>query len=287
VTPLEGRRELQLAPPKGTPATIRNEGLTLHYGGDSPHAGADRSTAERFAASIDHGRCRSIWRAWQSFHMAPVSSGGRGWNDIAYNAGFCPHGHRLEGRGVGIRSGANGTTSGNTRSCALVYIAGGSDPLTDAAKRAALDEQGRFGKPIRWNHSDWKPTTCAGPSIKTWQAAGWPAPTTGDDDMSAEAERKIDELYELFANRNPSFGAGTPPRWQVVLDNAIWNRERITTTYEGVIKVHELVEGQVGDVMTRLGGGGVDGETLSDQLALLIDLYSRIAEALEQLNLAR
>jgi hypothetical protein len=117
--------------------------------------------------------------------MSPVSAGGRGWNDIAYNSGVCCHGHRLEGRGVGIRSGANGTTQGNQRSCAVVYIAGGTDPLTAPAKRAFHVEANRFRTPIRRNHSDWKSTTCAGPSIKSWQAAGWPNPT-GDNVTTIE-----------------------------------------------------------------------------------------------------
>lgn len=63
-----------------------------------------------------------------------------------------------------------------------------------------------------------------------------------EEEFDVDTKQKVDALYELFANGNPSFGAGTPPRWQVVLDNAIWNRDRITTAYQGVIDTHEVAE---------------------------------------------
>jgi hypothetical protein len=125
---------------------------------------------------------------------------GRGWNDIAYNALVCPHGHRYEGRGPGIRSGANGTNIGNARSEAVVYIAGGTDPLTDEAKRAYLDEETRFGRELRWNHSNWKSTSCAGPAIKTWQAQGWSRPmsTTSID----EGDLSMGDITKLTEQLN-------------------------------------------------------------------------------------
>lgn len=176
------------ARPRPLSARINNEGQTLHYGGASPWgASADRSSPERFAATTDHARCATILRAWQAFHVE-----GRGWADLAYSSAVCPHGHRYEGRGPDRRSAANGTNAGNTRSCATVYIAGGDDPVTDGAKRAFHDEAQRFGVALRWNHADWKATSCAGDPIRAWQAAGFPlpatptptpSPTPEDDDM--------------------------------------------------------------------------------------------------------
>lgn len=185
-TPLHSRGDWGARPPRSTPARISNEGQTLHYGGSSPWpATVDRSTPARFAATTDHARCATILRAWQAFHIDD-----RGWTDLAYNSAVCPHGHRYDGRGVDRRSAANGTNAGNKRSCATVYIAGGNDPVTDAAKRAFHAEADRFGAPLRWNHSDWKSTACAGDQVRAWQAAGWPLPDTPspspipeDDDM--------------------------------------------------------------------------------------------------------
>lgn len=175
-TPLVSRRVAGLKPPTRQPPAITSEGLTAHYGGPSPWGSTpDRSSPALFAATTSHERCASIWRAWQSFHMAPVSAGGRGWSDIAYNSGVCPHGYRFEGRGPGVRSGANGTNDGNSRSCATCYIAGAGDPLTDGAKRAFGDEFVRISR-ARWQHGDWKATACAGLAIRAWQRAGWPIP---------------------------------------------------------------------------------------------------------------
>lgn len=170
-TQLLSRAALGMRAPKRVSYSITPEGLTAHYGGDSPWRGQDRSSPARFRDTTDHARCPSIWRAWQAFHMDD-----RGWYDIAYNSGVCPHGVRFEGRGDRVRSGANGTNDGNRRSYATVYIAGGSDPLTDEAKMAFLDEASRFGVKLRWDHSDWKSTACAGDPIRQWEAHGWPRP---------------------------------------------------------------------------------------------------------------
>jgi hypothetical protein len=120
---------------------------------------------------MDHTRCASIWRAWQSFHMDA-----RGWSDIAYSSGVCPHGTRFEGRGPGRRTAANGTNTGNDLSLATCYIAGVGDPLTDAAKHAFCDEAARFGVPLDRAHSDWKPTGCPGDELRAWIRAGAPRP---------------------------------------------------------------------------------------------------------------
>lgn len=182
-TPLHSRAEWGARPRRAVPGAIASEGVTAHYGGPSPWpASASRESAPAFRDSTDHARCASILRAWQSFHLD-----GRGWNDLAYNSAVCPHGHRYEGRGVGVRSGANGTNEGNARSEAVVYIAGDSDPLTVEAKLAFLDEADRMeGNRLRWDHSDWKATACAGDPIRAWEAIGWLRP----GDVAAPAPSK-------------------------------------------------------------------------------------------------
>lgn len=188
------------ARPRPLSARINNEGQTLHYGGASPWgASADRSSPERFAATTDHARCATILRAWQAFHVE-----GRGWADLAYSSAVCPHGHRYEGRGPDRRSAANGTNAGNTRSCATVYIAGGDDPVTDAAKRAFHDEAARFGVSLRWNHSDWKSTACAGDPIRAWQAAGFPAPSSPTPTPPTEDD---DDMPDSYIIQHPSGAA--------------------------------------------------------------------------------
>lgn len=162
------------ARPRVCSAPIPEEdGITVHYGGPSPWTGStiNRSTPERFQATADHRRCASIWRAYQAFHLD-----NRGWCDIAYTSGVCPHGVRFEGRGPGLRTGAQGTNDGNRRSYATCYIAGEGDPLTAAAKLAFLDEDARLGGALRWGHRDWHSTACPGEPLYRWKLAGFPRP---------------------------------------------------------------------------------------------------------------
>lgn len=160
-TPLHSRAEVGLRPPRSISRRITAEGITVHYGGESPWRGG----------VFDHNRCPSIWRAWQDFHMD-----GRGWADVAYTSGVCPHGHRFEGRGAGVRTAAQGTNAGNQRSLAVVYIAGEGDALTLEAQHAFADEQDRLRQPLRWTHDDWHGTACPGVPMRQWAAAGFPIP---------------------------------------------------------------------------------------------------------------
>lgn len=161
-TPLHSRADLGMRGAKSR-TTIRASHLTAHYGGPSPWAGG--------AASADHNRCASIWRGYQAFHMDA-----RGWSDIAYSSGVCPHGHRFEGRGPGVRTAAQGTNPGNSSSLATCYIAGDGDPLTDAAMEAFRDEADRFGVPLDRTHDQWHSTSCPGSPLRAWVRGGAPRP---------------------------------------------------------------------------------------------------------------
>jgi hypothetical protein len=183
-TPFHGRADWGARPPRSRTSIPAAEGDTAHYGGPSPWSGSiDRSTPERFMATADHARCATIMRAYQAFHMDS-----RGWSDFAYNSAACPHGHRFEGRGPGVRSAAQGTTAGNDRSYATVYLAGAADPLTEPAQRAYLDEGGRLMR-LRWGHRDWKSTACPGAPLYAWRTAGFPTPDTPpEDDMFEKSD---------------------------------------------------------------------------------------------------
>lgn len=165
--PVVSRAQAGLRPPKGRYSTnIDFNDDTLHYGGGSVWGDAIG----------DHSRCASIWRAWQAYHMDA-----HGWIDLAYNGGVCPHGFIFEGRWMGRRSAANGTNDGNFRSAAWVYIGGGDDKLTKAAKAAFLDliAMSRRAHNAAGNvrpHSYWKPTACPGRHVDDWIREGLPDP---------------------------------------------------------------------------------------------------------------
>jgi hypothetical protein len=169
-TPFHSRAAWGARPPRSRTSIRSPEGTTLHYGGPSPWTGVDRSSWARFVATADHARCPTIMRAYQRFHLDT-----RGWADFAYSSGDCPHGHRYEGRGPGIRTAAQGTTAGNDRSYAVCLLIGDGDPITDPAKFAALDEGRRLAR-LRWGHRHWKVTLCPGAPAFAWVTAGFPAP---------------------------------------------------------------------------------------------------------------
>lgn len=173
-TPLISRAEAGLLPPRRVTPNPYAEMLTLHYLGPSPWGGADQSSGAAFASTTDHARCATLWRGIQQYHYRPGTNAA----DVFYNSAACPHGYRLEGRGPGVLTGANGTVEGNRRSHAVLYLAGVGDPVTDAAMVAMHDEAApeRFGLPILRDHSRWKPTGCAGDHVRAWIAAGCPDP---------------------------------------------------------------------------------------------------------------
>jgi hypothetical protein len=210
------RHEIGLIPPRST-TRIRDPRMTTsHYAGptDWRTSTIDRSTADRFRLTTDHGRCPLIMRSHQSFHMRPVSQGGRGWVDYAYSGAFCPHGVGYLGRGRGVRTAANGTTVGNDTSYALQYMGGGvADPLTVEAKRAAIDLADYLGKTLQREHADWKSTSCSGPQIRPWRRAGFPRPPGAETPPSPVPQEDDDDMIIHF------YCDGRPAR--VVVDGVV------------------------------------------------------------------
>lgn len=211
-TPLHSRSELGLRAPRSVTRLTTAVHLTAHYAGPSPWRGTIGP----------HSRCATIWRAWQAFHMDT-----RGWSDIAYSSGVCPHGHRFEGRGPGVRTAANGTNTGNRLSLATCYIAGAGDPLTTDAKHAFLDEAARFGVPLNRVHRDWKSTACPGDPLTEWVRSGAkrpgvvptpkPAPAPGpeeDDDVKYyQSDRKHGGGGEVYAITGHYYERLTDEQW--------------------------------------------------------------------------
>lgn len=162
-------------------------GSTVHYNG--PPIGLSRLLA-------NHSACFSTWRGIQAFHMGPE----RGWTDIAYTAGVCPHGYVFEGRGVGRRTAANGTNPGNDSAYAIFAFLGDGEAPNDAMKRAIvdyaefLDQHGEAGPGIN-AHRDWKSTACPGDPLASWVADGLPRPNTWED---AFPMRQGDQGYTIM-----------------------------------------------------------------------------------------
>ena len=101
--------------------------------------------------------------AVQDFHMDS-----RRMVDIAYNWLIDPWGELWEGRGGGVRSGANGTDYANDHHLAVCVLTGPGDPLLRPVVFAALAAlRDEYCLPLR-RHSDEKPTACPGPELSAW-----------------------------------------------------------------------------------------------------------------------
>lgn len=103
-------------------------------------------------------------------------------NDYAalpYNEAACPHGYRIEGRGVSKRSAANGSNSANDQYgsvLALVPVGGKPSDAMLTAIHACLTAQAPGGRLV--THNDVRPvgTACPGPALTAWIRKGAPKP---------------------------------------------------------------------------------------------------------------
>lgn len=157
ITRFYSRAELGMRAPKSVSRNITPEqgGVAGHYGGGGPNP-----APTTFAAAA------AIWRGWQDFHMD-----GRNWADIAYSAGFDNLGNVYAGRGLGVRTAANGSNYGNDDYYAFVWIGGGSAMPTEKAFDAFewlthyARTKGNAGMRVR-PHMAFTDTACPGTAIR-------------------------------------------------------------------------------------------------------------------------
>lgn len=127
-------------------------GTAIHYVGGSGKL-----------VSMPHSKCAGVVREIQKQHIQT-----NGWSDIAYSFLVCPHGYVLEGRGIGKRTAANGTTSGNLYYYAVCgLINNGETPTPQMVEAIAeacqyLRTKGKAGDKIV-GHRNIISTSCPGP----------------------------------------------------------------------------------------------------------------------------
>jgi N-acetylmuramoyl-L-alanine amidase len=176
---------------KGPTNITPSGGVAVHY------VGAGK------LATIPHSKCAARVRSIESQHV-----NGNGWAAIAYNFLVCHHGYVFEGRGLGHRSAAQGTTSGNTYWYAVCALVGDGDKTLSSALlsgvRDAIDYMRSHGagRGIK-GHRDFHSTSCPGSPLYAWVKKGAPRPSTPkppEDDLPySEAQlKKIvhDAVYE-------------------------------------------------------------------------------------------
>lgn len=143
-------------------------GVKIHYEG-SP------------VPEVDHSKCAGRWTQIRRSHLANTAEG---YSDVAYNWAVCNHGVIFEGRGLGKRTGANGSQPLNRTHYAILWMGGTSGVTTPSAKAvAAIKEVIKYlrghgtGKEIK-GHRDGHPTACPGDALYALVKSGKLEPST-------------------------------------------------------------------------------------------------------------
>jgi len=142
------RSEFGWGPTSAATANPRN-GLVIHY--DGSNQGLARKS---------HSACVEYWKRTRKFHMGPA----RGWADIGYSYGACPHGYVLEGRGLNRVQAAQ--PGGNSTWYSVTLMGGpDEDPTPEQIEavrqlRAWLMSKGVAGA-VK-GHRDFYATSCPG-----------------------------------------------------------------------------------------------------------------------------
>lgn len=192
-TILQTRSELGLVAPDYKPRIPGPVyGSTVHYNGPAMQL-----------LGKSHEECMDAWLGIQTFHMGPQ----REWADIAYTMGACHHGYLMAGRGAGVRTAANGTTSGNDHWYAIMCTIGGNEQPTPEMLRAVVDGAKMLNAPKLVPHSYHKSTQCCGDPLRskiknnTFEVAEpEPEPTVEeeeDDDMIPDGPRMKEVQEDL------------------------------------------------------------------------------------------
>lgn len=169
--------------PATSPAGYANptRGLVVHYDGSN-----------QGLAGRPHSACREYWKRTRNFHTGPS----RGWADLGYSYGCCPHGIILEGRGLNRAQAAQ--PGGNTTWYSVTFMGGPSEHPTSAQLRAFRELRAylmnRDVAGVVSYHGRFISTSCPGPiliglvnsgAIIRGDAGGTTPPPTGGRVISA------------------------------------------------------------------------------------------------------
>jgi hypothetical protein len=156
----------------GASAASPQQGLVIHYDGSN-----------QGLAGKSHSACVTYWKNTRRFHMGS----NRGWSDIGYSWGACPHGYIFEGRGLNRTQAAQ--PGGNSTWYSVTLMSGPGETPTDEQigavrqLRAWLRSKG-VGAGVK-GHRDFFATSCPGDRlyalVKNGTFTG--SPTNEEDDM--------------------------------------------------------------------------------------------------------
>lgn len=248
-------------------------GLAVHWPGGSGSVPTLRSAS----IQILNGELR--------FHTDPVSAGGRGYSDIAYNWAVDQEGRVWDLRGWQRRSGANGDTEVNRQYLAATCLIGPKDIPSPALLQALRDLRNqvvlrRYPKATRVvPHSAIRPapTDCPGDRLRAHIAAGTFTSTAAiqEDDVTPEDLKAIENLltktvvWDKDNEPDPALRSASLTAIGVVAARHAFNAENLARALAG--KVDSL-----GAVVAALAAAAPD----VDELALAAHLAPLLAAVL-------
>ncbi|MFE9645324.1 N-acetylmuramoyl-L-alanine amidase [Streptomyces sp. NPDC006365] len=188
-------------PASAAPSQPTAKGVKVHYTG-----GAVSTKLLK-----DHSLCLDLWRDIRAAHLANVAEN---YSDVAYNYAACAHGYLIEGRGLGRRTGANGSQTLNRAHYAILGLVGSSGLTqpTDEMLGAIRDgiellRKNGAGTEIK-GHRDGYASSCPGGPLYAWVQRGAPRPRGGESEAPARPSVSLSKL--LAAVRTDPPKSGTP-----------------------------------------------------------------------------
>jgi hypothetical protein len=233
----------------GASAARPTRGLVIHYDG-----------SKQGLAGKPHTACIAYWKNTRAFHVGA----NRGWADIGYSFGACPHGEVFEGRGLNRMQAAQPGGNDTWYSCTLM---GGPGEKPTAAQinavrelRAWLMSKGVAGA-VK-GHRDFYSTSCPGDLLYAMVRDGTftkgSTSTSNEEDDVAAKDLWQHELKVPFGSpENPEWQAGN-----VLVNIAKWVHEMRARQAEMDAKLAANTATIKALAETLAAGGPVDAEAL-------------------------
>lgn len=269
------RAEFGWPPTDAQPARPRS-GLVIHYDG-----------ATQGLASKPHSVCVAYWKRTRAFHMGPS----RGWADIGYSFGACPHGYVFEGRGLDREQAAQ--PGGNATWYSVTLMSGPNEYPTpeqiNAVRqlRAWLMGKGVAGA-VR-GHRDFFATSCPGDLLYRMVRDGTftKPPNQKDDDMpltDTDLKKIATAVYDRLTHTVPkgvwaeregilAEGQRIDPR-TAMRQTWAYNKDtyhRIRSLEAKLDAQHATIKELLVSVMAQRGDGPVNVDALMSRIEAAIE----------------
>lgn len=231
-------------------------GLVIHYDGSN-----------QGLADKPHSACVTYWKNTRRFHM-----NSRGWADIGYSFGACPHGYVFEGRGLNKQQAAQPGGNSTYYSCTLMSGPKETPPSTqiEAVRELRAWLMGKGVASAVKGHRDFVSTSCPGEiayrMVKDGVFAKKPAPSPEPPKPPAPAPN----WTEVMIKKLPTLKRGDTGEHVETLQALLRARSHAEVTIDGSFGA--LTETALESVQ-RWGGVKDDGIAGQDTWPVLLRVH--------------